>query len=78
MGFCLNQATNTEKKACHRSALSAFHYKLDCLQIGEHPHVSSLVAGVFNKRLTQPKYSFIWYIQTALGYIKGNMAENLS
>lgn len=45
--------------ACHRSATSAFHDQIDYLQIGEHPQVSSLVGGVFNKRQPQPRNSSI-------------------
>ena len=60
----------------HRSAISAFHYKIDNHSIGEHPDVSALITGVFNSRPPQPKYTFIWDVQNVLDYIKDNWAND--
>jgi len=60
----------------HRSAISAFHEKIDGKSVGEHPDVSLLVTGVFNKRPPQPRYNFIWDVQKVIDYIKSNLTEN--
>ena len=60
----------------HRSAISAFHDKVEGLSVGDHPQVSALIAGVFNKRPPQPRYCFIWDVQKVIDYIKSNLAAN--
>ena len=44
----------------HRSAISAFHDRIQGKPVGEHPFVSALITGIFNERPPQPKYTFIW------------------
>lgn len=61
---------------CHRSAISAFHEKVDGLPIGQHPDVCSLVSGVFNSRPPQPRYVFIWDVQLVLNLIKNQWSNN--
>jgi len=53
----------------HRSAISAYHDEVDCLSVGKHPKVVSLMTGVFNKRPPKPKYTFIWDVEVVLKYI---------
>jgi len=45
--------------AGYRSAISAYHSPIDGLKVGNHPRVTALLEGVFNKRPPQPKSSFI-------------------
>ena len=47
----------------YRSAISA-------LNVGEHPEVCSLLAGIFNQRPPQPKYAFIWDVQIVIDFIE--------
>ena len=45
------------------------------IRIGNHPRVSALMSGIFNKRPPQIKYQFIWDVETALDFLrklKGN------
>ena len=37
---------------------------------------SSLITGVFNKRLPQPRYSVMWDVQLVLDYLKKEVANN--
>ena len=43
----------------HRSAISAYHEKVDDMPVGQHPLVTSLMAGMFNSRPPQPRCIFI-------------------
>ena len=65
---------------CHRSAISAYHDHIDGKPVGQHPKVCAILKGVFNERPPQPRYVFIWDVQTVLNYIKSewSCAENLS
>ena len=59
----------------HRSAISALHNNIEGRPVEEHPQVSSLITGVFNKRLSQPKYNFIWDVQLVLDYLKKELSN---
>ena len=50
----------------HRSAISAFHEHVLGKPVGEHPRVCALLTGIFNSRPPQPKYCFIWNVQTVI------------
>ena len=54
----------------HRSAISAYHEYVYTKPVGQHPHVCALLKGVFNHRPPQPRYVFIWDIQTVLDFVK--------
>ena len=54
----------------HRSAISAYHEKVDDMPVGQHPLVTSLMAGIFNSRPPQPRYIFVWDVQVVLNFIK--------
>ena len=43
----------------HRSAISAFHPKIEGFPVGQHPLVCNLLAGIFNERPPQPRYQQI-------------------
>ena len=49
---------------CRRSAISVYHEYVDNKPVGQHPHVFALLKKVFNQRPSQPRYVFIWDIQT--------------
>ena len=55
---------------CHRSAISAYHEYIDGKPVGQHPKVCAILKGVFNQRPPQPRYVFIWDVQTVLNHIK--------
>ena len=65
---------------CHRSAMSAFHDYVDGKPVGQHPDVCALVSEIFNNRLPQPRYMFVWSVQSVINYIntKWKNNENLS
>ena len=54
----------------HRSAISAYHEKVDGIPVGQHPLVTSLMAGIFNLRPPQRRYIFVWDVQVVLNFIK--------
>ena len=54
----------------HRSAISAFHDPIENIRVGNHPRVSALMSGIFNKRPPQPKYPFIWDVETVLDFLR--------
>ena len=53
-----------------RSAISAFHDPIETIRVGSHPRASALMSGMFNKRLPQPKYPFIWDVETVLDFLR--------
>ena len=55
----------------HRSAISpAYHEKVDGMPVGQHPLVTSLMAGIFNSRPPQPRHIFVWDVQVVLNFVK--------
>ena len=61
---------------CHRSAISAFHDYVDRKPVGQHPEVCSLVSGIFNNRPPQPRYIFVWSVESVINYIKTKWKNN--
>ena len=55
---------------CHRSALPAYHDASDRFPVGQHPRVTALMTGIFNKRPPQPRYAFIWDVKKVLMYLR--------
>ena len=60
----------------YRSAISAFQDYIQGKPVGEQPRICSLVAGVFNSRPAQPRYCFIWNVQTVTDFIKSEWGQN--
>lgn len=60
----------------YRSAISAFHEKIDNLQDGKHPNICALLAGVFNSRPPQPRYTSAWDVQQVLDFIKSKWFDS--
>ena len=54
----------------HRSAISVFHELTEGFSVGKNSKVCNLMTGVYNKRLTKPRYCFVWDIQTVLRYLR--------
>ena len=53
----------------YRSALLAYHEKVDGIPIGQHPKVCQILLGSFNKRSPQPKQTAIWDTSKVTDYI---------
>ena len=60
----------------HRSAISAFHEQIQGKRVGEHPRVCALLAEIINSRPPQPKYCFIWNVQTVIEFIRKEWGKN--
>ena len=56
--------------AGYRSAISAFHKPIDGCSVGNHPRISALMKGIFNKKPPKPKYRFIWDVDLVLGHLE--------
>ena len=52
------------------TAISAYREYVDNIPVGQHPHVCALLKGMFNERPPQPRYIFIWDVQTVLDLVK--------
>ena len=52
-----------------RSALSAFHDPINGIQVGKELRISALLAGVYNIRTSQPRYTFIWDVKKVIDYL---------
>ena len=61
---------------CHRSAISAYHKKIDNYDVGKHPKVCALLSGVFNERPPKPKYVFVWDVDQVLSYLESLATNN--
>ena len=55
----------------YRSALSAYHDKVDNQTVGKHPKICNLMTGVFNRNPLKPRFLFIWDIEQVLTFIRG-------
>ena len=60
----------------YRSAMPAFHDHIRGKPVGERPRICSLVAGVFNSKPPQPRYCFIWNVQTVIDFIESEWGQN--
>ena len=52
------------------SAILVYYEKVDDMPLGQHPLVTSLMAGIFDSRSLQPWYIFAWGVQVILKFIK--------
>ena len=59
----------------YRSAISAFHPLLDGHKVGQHPDMKMFMAGAFNEKPPQPKYTSTWDVNKVLQFVKG-LGEN--
>ena len=70
LGYLFHLGYENRTVCCHRSEISAYYEYVDNKKVGQHPHVCALLKGVFNERPPQPRYVFIWDIQTVLDFVK--------
>ena len=54
----------------YRSAISSAHDRVDGLSIGQHPLITRLMAGAFNSRPAQPRYSTTWDVNKVVIHLK--------
>ncbi len=52
-----------------RSAVSMTHKQVEGTPIGQHPLVTRLLKGVYNKRPPMPKYSSTWDVDVVTRHI---------
>ena len=62
----------------HRSAISAYHEKVDDMSEDQDPLVTSLMAGILNSRPHQPRYISFWDVQVVLNFIKKDLGISSS
>ena len=55
----------------YRSALSAYHVKVDNQPVGKHPKPCNLMTGVSNRNPPKPRYALNWDIEQVLTFIRG-------
>lgn len=54
----------------YRSLISAFHEVIGSFIVGKHPHVTNLMTGIFSYRFPQPRYTFIWDVETVMNFLE--------
>ena len=54
----------------YRSAISAKHAGINGMKIGQHPKVTALLKGMFNRRPPQPRYMHTWEVDEVLQFCK--------
>jgi site-specific recombinase XerD len=60
-----------------RSAISAYHRKVENVPIGQHELVKKMMTAIFNENTPTPKYGQTWSVDQVLTYIK-NLGSNIS
>ena len=61
----------------YRSAISAYHDPIGPFSVGKHPRISSILTGIFNNRMPQPKYCFVWDVEVVLKYLDSLHTDKL-
>ena len=52
-----------------RSAISAYYDPINGIPIAKEPRISALLAGVYNIRPPQPRYTFIWDVKKVIDFL---------
>jgi len=52
--------------AGYRSAISAYYDRISGIPVGKIQQVTSLLRGIYNKRPIQPRFNFIWDVETVI------------
>ena len=52
-----------------RSAISAYHDHINGIPIEKESRISDLLAGVYNIRPPQPRYTFIWDVKKVIDFL---------
>ena len=55
---------------CYRSEISAFHDCVDRKPVGHQAEVCALFSEIFNDRLFQPRYIFVWSVEPVINTLK--------
>ena len=76
LAFLFEKGFEYRATVCHRSAISAFHEYVDGKSVGQHPDVCALVSGIFNNRPPQPRYVFVWSVESVINYVKTKWKNN--
>ena len=53
-----------------RYVILAFHDPIGNIRVDIHPRVSALMSAILNKKPPQPKYPFIWDVETGLHFLR--------
>ena len=53
----------------YHSSISTIHDMVNSYSVNQHPNISRLMKGAFNKRLALPKYTFTWHVSKFTSYI---------
>jgi hypothetical protein len=54
----------------YRAAISAYHNGFQGVKVGQHPQISDLFKGMFNRRPPQPRYMETWDVEQVLDLFK--------
>ena len=76
LAFLFGKGYECKTIGYHRSAISTFHDYVDGKPLGQHPEVCALVSGIFNNRSPQPRYMFVWSVESVMNYIKTKCKKN--
>ena len=60
LAFLFEKGYEYRTIGCHRSAISAFH------DYHQHPEVCALVSRIFSNRPPQPRYMFVWSVESVI------------
>ena len=60
----------------HRLAIYVLHEYIDCLSVGKHPGIYSLVSGAVNLRSCKPRSMFVWKVKQVLDFLKEKFGDN--
>ena len=52
-----------------KTAISAYHDPINGIPIGKESWISALLAGVYNIRPLQPRYTFIWDAKKVIDFL---------
>ena len=66
---CFNMGYEHSTIAGFRSAISAYHDPINGIPIGKELRISALLAGVYNIRPPQPRYTFIWDVKKVIDFL---------
>ena len=61
----------------HRSAISAYHSKVEGYKVGEHPLISTIIKGAGILRPPQPRYCIIWDVEDVLDFLRSQDTETI-
>ena len=60
-----------------RSAILAYHDSFGPFSVGKHPRITNLITGIFNNRMPQPRYCFIWDVEKVVCFLNSLDSERI-